>query len=132
MNAASILVDTVTLRGSFLEFFDKKTNVFTMGRAKFSTVFESVRDWGGRAREYGVEGSIMMGRKGAWGEREHGAEEHGAEGRQGRKGVWGGSEAGAEARLRLGRKRVWGGRHCQRPHPDTSSSTCTLKLRHFS
>ena len=42
--------------------------------------------WGGR--EYGADGS--MGRKGVWGEKEYGAE-----GSLGRKGVWGGREYGA-------------------------------------
>ena len=44
-----------------------------------------------------------MGRKGAWGGREPGAE-----GSLGRKGVWGGWESGADGSL--GRKGVWGGR----------------------
>ena len=47
MNAASIWVDT--LRGSFLEFFDKKNKcLFTMG-AKFSTVFDNQYATGGLA-----------------------------------------------------------------------------------
>jgi hypothetical protein len=56
-----------------------------------------------------------MGRKGVWG-----GTEPGAEGSMGRKGAWGGREAGAEGSM--GRK----------AHPDTPTSTLTLKLRHFS
>jgi hypothetical protein len=74
-----------------------------------------------------------MGRKRAWGGREYGAE-----GSMGRKRVWGGSEYGAEGSM--GRKGVWGGREYgpewsmmgRKAHPDTPTSTLTLKLRHFS
>ncbi len=86
--------------------------------------------WGGR--EAGAKGSL--GRKGAWGGRE--AE---AEGRLGRKRVvWGGREYGAEASMGR-RKGEWGEREYgaegsmgRKAHPDTPTSTLTLKLRHFS
>ena len=70
------------------------------------------RAWGGS--EPGAE--ARPGRKRGRGGREYGA----AEGSMGRKGRWGGREYGAEGRL--GRK----------AHPDTPTSTLTLKLRHFS
>ena len=64
--------------------------------------------WGGSEpgaeAKAGADGS--MGRTGGWGGREYGAEAS-----LGRKGAWGGpggSEYGAEASM--GRKRVWGGR----------------------
>jgi hypothetical protein len=97
-------------------------------------------------RENGAEASV--GWKGAGGGSEgRGGREYGAEGRQGRTGpgVWGGAEYGAEGRL--GRKPEargvcqWGGREYgaegsmgRKAHPDTPTSTLTLKLRvrHFS
>ena len=88
------------------------------------------RAWGGR--EPGAEGSL--GRTGAWGGREYGAE-----GRQGRTGLWGRRENGAEGRLGRKPEGVWGGREYgaegsmgRKASPDTPTSTCTLKLRHFS
>ena len=85
-----------------------------------------------------------MGRKGG-----RGGRDYGAEGRMGRKGGWGGSlrEYGAEGPggLRLGRRPEargvcqWGGKEYgaegsmgRKASPDTPTSTCTLKLRHFS
>jgi hypothetical protein len=60
--------------------------------------------WGGSLREPGAEGSLVctLGRMGAWG-----GWEPGAEGSMGRKGVWGGWEPGADGSL--GRMGAWGG-----------------------
>jgi hypothetical protein len=77
-------------------------------------------------RELGAE--ARLGRMAVWGGREPGADgsmgrtvpEHGADGSLGRKGGWGGREYGADGCM-----------GCY-AHPDTPSSTCTLKLRHFS
>jgi hypothetical protein len=93
--------------------------------------------WGGR--EHGAEGRLgwkrRQGRTGVWGGREAGAD-----GSMGRKRAWGGREPGAvRAEASMGRKRVWGGSEYgaegsmgRKAHPDTPTSTLTLKLRHFS
>ena len=102
---------------------------------------------GSLSREVGAPGSLE--RKGAWGGRDPqwaGREAATGAGRGlGRKGVWGGREPGAGGSL--GRKGACGGRepgaggclgrvfNAGRPlsaHPDTPTSTCTLKVRHFS